>query len=374
MRLLFFTSLERWHGRRWLAALQENHEVHVVTFRPPKKMIKGVQVHSILPTEKVVVQKSPQFAESGNDGFLTFRIGLKFSRAFAEIIDKVQPDLVHAHQTVPSGWYAVCAKRKAKNKAPLVVSAWGTDVSHYPSVSWWYRLMNKIVLRRATVITATGSHLRDQVLKLRPGAEVLLTPFGVDTSKFYPAAQTSGPNFVFGIAKALKPVYGIDVAIRSLAILIKSQPSARLEIAGDGPEKSKLMALVKDLGIAHAVSWLGDVDIESIAAVMRGWNAYLLPSKREAFGVAALEAQATGLPIVAHRVGGIPEVVKEGSASIMLDSLEPKAFAKAMADIMSDLDLVQRARREGPIFVSNNYEWRTTVRAMERLYTGALNK
>ncbi|MFO0703094.1 MAG: glycosyltransferase, partial [Candidatus Andersenbacteria bacterium] len=96
--------------------------------------------------------------------------------------------------------------------------------------------------------------------------------------------------------------------------------------------------------------------------------AYLMPSQQESFGVAALEAEAIGLPILAARTGGIPEVVREGVTAQFVEPLTAHALADAMVALQRGSSLLQSAWDEGPRWVHENYEWSTCVRQMEEVY------
>jgi glycosyltransferase involved in cell wall biosynthesis len=146
--------------------------------------------------------------------------------------------------------------------------------------------------------------------------QIRLTPFGVDTSTFRPRRLTC-PYFpegtlVIGTIKGLTPDYGIDVLIRAFADLVKrrSNDSLGLLICGEGPERDAFVQLAADLGISSHVHFTGRLSHDLVADHHAMIDIFANLSRTESFGVSVVEASATGRPVVATRVGGLPEVVE----------------------------------------------------------------
>jgi glycogen(starch) synthase len=130
---------------------------------------------------------------------------------------------------------------------------------------------------------------------------------------------------------------GFDVAIRALAALRAAQPDAVLRIAGDGPARPELEALAADLGVADAVELLGWVSPERLPEVLAAARVVVMPSRwEEAFGLVALQAAQVGRPVVATRVGGLPEVVADGETGTLVPVDDVDAMAGAVLDLLAD--------------------------------------
>jgi glycosyltransferase involved in cell wall biosynthesis len=375
MRVLFFTSLKAVHSRKWLEAFRSEIECHVAAFKlGPNEAIPGVTIHPILGTKpESNLATSPEIATPvQQEAWHTFKAGIRHGRALAKIIDEVKPDLIHAHQSVPFGWYAVRARAASKTKPPLLVSTWGTDVIRYPDSHWLFRFLNRVTLSRATRITATGTYLKTKTARWAKDKRVAVVAFGVDTNLFVQKRTPSTRATRFGIAKSLKPVYRIDLAIKALAKARQKDQTLTLEIAGEGPEQKNLKALVAKLNIDTAVTFLGAVDQAKMPEVMARWDALLLLTKKESFGVSALEAQAVGIPVLAVREGGIPEVVREGITA-RFTTPQVDAVATCMLELTHDSKLLADAWREGPAFVRERYEWKDCVRSMRSVYKEMLS-
>jgi glycogen(starch) synthase len=137
---------------------------------------------------------------------------------------------------------------------------------------------------------------------------------------------------------------GFDVAVRAMAAVRQAQPDAVLRIAGDGPDRPSLEALVAELGLADAVQLLGWVTPERLPEVLADARVVVMPSRwEEAFGLVALQAAQVGRPVVASRVGGLPEVVADGVTGTLVPVEDVDALAGAVLDLLADPD--EAARR-----------------------------
>ena len=128
---------------------------------------------------------------------------------------------------------------------------------------------------------------------------------------------------------------GIEFGIRAVAALREKNPQLRIEyrIVGDGPLREGLEALVRELGCQHTVTLVGAMTTPDVLRMMVDSDIYVLPSLMEQAGYVLLEAQATGLPVVATRVGGVPEMVRDGESAILV----PPANTHALEDALQQL-------------------------------------
>lgn len=157
-----------------------------------------------------------------------------------------------------------------------------------------------------------------------------------------PASSLDGRAPVIGALSRLAEVKGYIHLVRAMPAVLARVPQARLEIAGEGPEQAALDGEARRLGISQAVSLLGWRD--DVAALFASWRMFAAPSLMEGFGVSILEAAMHGLPIVASRVGGIPELIEDGVSGLLVPPAEPAAVAAALIECLLD---VPRAARLG---------------------------
>jgi len=185
----------------------------------------------------------------------------------------------------------------------------------------------------ANAVIATSRAVAERVMDVKPhvvypGVEV---PEGAGSGM---AVTRATKARVIGTAGRLVPIKGIVYLIRALASLKRDIPDLRLEIAGSGPERTTIETEVRLHGLTDCVTFL-DWQVE-LAPVFARWDVFVLPSLEEGFGIAALEAMAAGLPVVATAVGGIPELVEDGRTGWLVPPADPDALADRLRDLLLD--------------------------------------
>jgi 2-deoxystreptamine N-acetyl-D-glucosaminyltransferase/2-deoxystreptamine glucosyltransferase len=132
--------------------------------------------------------------------------------------------------------------------------------------------------------------------------------------------------------------------------------------------------MVRRLGIEDSVELRGWVDAGDVPAFLHELDVFVLPSVFEGFGVAAAEAAATGLPVVASDVYGIPDVVQQGETGLLVPAKDVSALAAAMLRLAKDADLRRTMGRAGHNYVASHYDWDANAAQMERLYERVTNR
>jgi glycosyltransferase involved in cell wall biosynthesis len=192
---------------------------------------------------------------------------------------------------------------------------------------------------------------------------------GVRVPSSLPDSQ-SGGRFTVGYAGRLVPLKGVDVLVRAFAILAGELPVARLEIAGAGQELGALRLLASDLGLSERVAFLGwSTDL---ATVMHGWDVAVQPSHEEAFGIAALEAMACGLPVVASAVGGLTELVVDEQTGFLVPPGDVAALAAGLGRIAANPDFRRALGRAGHGRAAAHFSAETFVEDMRQHYEALL--
>ena len=158
---------------------------------------------------------------------------------------------------------------------------------------------------------------------------------------------------------------GVDVLLEALAKLAPHEP-ARLWVAGDGPERAALEAAAVRLGIADRVHFLGPRD--DVADWLEACDVFVLPSRAEGLGVAALEAMARGRPVVASAVGGLAETVVHERTGWLVPPEDPDALAAGLEALLADPALAQRLGAAGARRVADAFGAETMVSSYEALY------
>jgi glycosyltransferase involved in cell wall biosynthesis len=282
-----------------------------------------------------------------------------------------RPDIVNAHYASGYGTTATLAGAR-----PLLLSVWGSDVYDFPYESAFKGWLLRRNLRRATRVASTSQAMARQARRLSPElAEIDVTPFGVDMTRFRPdPARRATDAITVGIVKSLAPKYGVDVLLRAFAGLCadprlrRPDRPLRLMVVGDGPDRRALEALAGALGIGGMTTFVGAVPHADVPAWLNRFDIYAAPSRQESFGVAVIEASACGLPVVVSDAGGLPEVVLDGETGVVVPREDAAALQGALADLALDAPLRLRLGARGRAHVACNYDWRRCVEAMEASY------
>lgn len=200
------------------------------------------------------------------------------------------------------------------------------------------------------------SHAEATIAMTRLGAQperVAVVYPGVDTLRFHPLTSNllegdpcaDEPPSVFEVARPslvvaarLEPLKGVELALEALAALPTPRPLLRIAggATGDDGYVTHLRHLADRLGIAGDVEWLGPLNRCDLADLMRQATIMLVPSYSETYGLVALEASASGVPVVASNAGGLTEAVRDGVTGVLVPSREPRAWAEVIGDLLKD--------------------------------------
>ena len=277
-------------------------------------------------------------------------------RAFA-------PDVVHVN--LPDPGAAVHLRAAAAHPAPLVVTV-------HTSI---------LLDERGAADTLFGTLLRTADWVSAPSMAVL-----APLRAAMPSLEEHSSVIPYGLRPAASPVQppvapailcigrliaekGIDLAVAAFASLTTRFPEARLTIAGDGPEREALQRQAAGLGIADRVELLGWVSPERIPALIAAASVVVVPSRwQEAFGLVAIETAWQGRPIVATRVGGLPEPVAHGETGFVVEPEDSAALAHALARLLEDPQLAARMGDAARRRAVNQYAVDRYADDYERLY------
>lgn len=286
-----------------------------------------------------------------------------------KMIRKFKPDIVHAHYVSSFGLLGALSFSH-----PLIISVWGSDIFSFPNYSLLHKLSVKYSLSKADKILSTSNIMAEETRKYCV-KDIVITPFGVDVEKFKPVKVKSifsNSDFVIGTIKKLEKKYGIIYLIKSFKILIEKYPgrSFKLLITGEGFERENLENLTKELGIEDNVIFTGFISQEKIPDYFNMLDVCCIPSieDSESFGVSAIEASACGIPVVASRVGGLPEVVEDGITGFLVKKEDPYAIVEAIEKILNNEALKTELGRNGRAKIIKQYDWNDSVNKMVSIY------
>jgi glycosyltransferase involved in cell wall biosynthesis len=275
-----------------------------------------------------------------------------------------RPDVVHTHDqralfyAGPAAWAA---------RVPLLINTRHGRNCHFTPRQV---MVGRHLAQLADRYVCVSDNVKAQCIAEGIAPSRLLTiKNGIDMQRFrFSGTQLDGP--IVAVAR-LSPEKDIANLIHATAIAAKRVDGIRVEVAGDGPCRGDLQRLAVELGIEDRVVFLGE--IYDVASLLGRARLFVLPSRSEGIPLTALEAMACGLPVVATRVGGVPEVVEDGLTGLLVPPANPAALAAAIVQICNDPDGGERMGRAGTCRVDEFFDVRRMVGEYETLYTSVRN-
>ncbi len=367
MRLLLVAETSSAHTVKWAQHFaRRGYDVSVVS--QSADPIAGVRV-VVFPGPGDWWRRLPR--ERWGGGWQRWLAGWPRWRA---LLRALRPDIVHVHY-IPGEARDAFYYRGVRR---LVVSTWGSDVVFPPGDPPPPARVRRIrsLLRQAHRLTATTTFLAEHTRRFAPeGKPIAVIPFGVDCERFSPRADAPRSDGLvqLGYIKTLEPKYGPDVLVEAFARIHARHPHTRLLLAGAGSMAAALRARIAQLGLAGVVAMPGRLPLDAVAEEMRRLDLFVMPTvAAEAFGVAAIEASACEVPVVASRAGGVPEAVLDGHTGLLVPPRDRDALAEACIRLIEDPALAGRLGRAGREYVLARYRFEDNASALERLYAELL--
>jgi glycosyltransferase involved in cell wall biosynthesis len=210
-------------------------------------------------------------------------------------------------------------------------------------------------LRSANACIVPSGFLQ-QVME-RFGIRASIIPNVVDLSRFRPREGSKCPaNKHVIVTRNLESIYAIDDALRAFQRVAARLGAIQLTIAGEGPERERLLQLSETLGIAGKVRFPGRLSREEMAELYRSADVMLNPSTVDNMPNSILEAYASGVPVVSTNVGGIPYIARDGETALLVPARDVEAMASSLESVMTDEDVSARLARNG-LQQASRYTW-----------------
>ena len=260
----------------------------------------------------------------------------------AEVIEENGVDIIHAHYAIPHAAAAILARDMARVPVPpaVVTTLHGTDVT-LVGLDRAYLRTTQHSIEHSDAVTAVSHYLAGYThAEMGVKRDITVVPNAVDSERFTPNGSPElRLRYAHPEEKLLihvsnfRAVKRVEDVVRTFAA-VGGEVGARLLMIGDGPDRPKAFELATKLGVGGRVAFLGSFPrIESILAIS---DLFLLPSREESFGLAALEAMASGVPVIATRTGGIPEVVVDGKSGYLCALGDTAGMATAALTLLKN--------------------------------------
>lgn len=323
---------------------------------PAEENKNGYHIIRVPALRRSTYQSNPWEMSSFMLSSLFWAMGGKYNNAF---------DACIAFFGLPGGLTARALKYI--HGLPYILSLRGGDVpGHSPAeLKNWHRFTAPLlrhIWKEASAVTANSRGLRQLALRFEPHLPIKMIPNGVDVpacSAGCPVSDTPPTRLLF--SGRLAEGKNIAFLLETLAGI--REFSWKLVLVGDGPERKSLENLAVRLGISAHVKFEGWIKREEMASRLANTDIYVYPSKQEGMPNTVLEAMAAGLPVVAHPIEGIEDIITNGVNGFLAPLGDKEIFAAQIAKLAKDHGLARRIGAAARRHVAENYSWSSTARA-----------
>ncbi|MFL5607747.1 MAG: N-acetyl-alpha-D-glucosaminyl L-malate synthase BshA [Gemmatimonadaceae bacterium] len=351
-----------------IALAQRGHEIHFITYQQPFRL------PSFLPRiffHEVDVGRYPLFEYPPYDLALAVRMH--------EVVLAHKLELLHVHYAIPHATSAWIAREMLTSTRPdikVLTTLHGTDITIVGQDPSFFAI-TKFSIEKSDGLTAVSQFLRTETQNAFgcTGCRIEVIPNFIDP-KVYDRArytqqlkeQAAGRKVLMHVSN-FRPVKRVKDVIGIFARVTKEIPSV-LVMVGDGPDRVEAELEARRLGVSDSVSFLGK--IESVAPLLASADLFLLPTQSESFGLSALEALATGVPVIGSRAGGLPEVVRDGETGALCSVGDVEGMSRAAIALLRDPERWRAASTLAAADARARFGMNEVVEQYERFYTRSL--
>jgi len=299
-----------------------------------------------------------------------------------EVIRRGGFEMVHAHHAfTPTSLLSISAAEKLRIPSILTNhTIFLAGDARYIWVPASYVLYPyRRYINKACLITAVSRAAAKFIEHFAEDKKIVVVPNGVDIELFESVEKKVQPNLsekptILYVGR-LSYRKGLQVLVRAMPFILKEIPNAHLIIAGKGYMDGFIKVLIKSLNLEGNVTMLGFIPDEKLPELYASSSLFVMPSLYcESFGVTLLEAMASGRPVVASNVGGIPEVVKDGVTGLLFKRGDAEDLADKIIKVLSDRSLAQSLASNAKEIVKERYSWPVIADKMEDLYEKTLKQ
>lgn len=343
---------------------RRGHQIHFISYAQPFRLphfMEGVFFHEVETT------RYPLFEHNN--------YSLSLAAMMHEVAIREELDLLHVHYAIPHATSAWIAKEMLGNGHPLriVTTLHGTDITLVGQERSFGEITRFSILK-SDGITAVSHFLKEETVARFdvPAPRIEVIPNFVDPAVYdrsaYPCHKAaflrSDEKLIVHVSN-MRPVKRVRDVVKIFAGIAREVPS-RLVFIGDGPDRPEAIEEAATQGVGGRVIFLGKQD--SVAELMACADLLLLPSESESFGLVALEAMSSGVPVVATRSGGIPEVVEDGVTGVLGDVGDVRAMADGAVAILRDPARWTHASRAARALATERYGVDAVIPHYEQYY------
>ena len=350
-----------------MALSKRGHEIHFITYKQPVRLN---HLSSKIHYHEVNVPEYPLFH------FQPYELAL--SSKLVNMVKRYKIDLLHVHYAIPHAYAGYMAKQmllEENIEIPMVTTLHGTDITlvgNHP----FYKPAVTFSINQSDVVTSVSESLKEDTLRLFDvKKDIQVIPNFIDSTKINKTytdcergIMAEEDEKIITHVSNLRKVKRIDDVIE-IFYLIQQKIKAKLMMVGQGPEREMAENKAVELGIQDKIVFLGQSN--EVDKILCFSDLFLLPSEKESFGLAALEAMVHGVPVISSNAGGLPEVNKDGVSGFLCDVGDVQKMAENAVYILQDEkrlnDFKENARK-----MASNFALETIVPFYEKVYQQAL--
>ncbi|AXO79019.1 N-acetyl-alpha-D-glucosaminyl L-malate synthase BshA [Olleya aquimaris] len=348
---------------------KRGHEIHFITYNQPVRLeLLGNNVHF----HEVSVPEYPLFHYQPYE--------LALSSKLVDMVKLHQIEVLHVHYAIPHAYAAYMAQKMLREDniyVPIVTTLHGTDITLVGSHPF-YKPAVTFSINKSDAVTAVSQSLKDDTLRLFDiKNEINVVTNFIDISKFnnnYTDCQrammaTDDEKIITHISN-MREVKRIPDVINIFNAIQKEIP-AKLMMVGEGPEREPAERLCETLGISDKVVFFGNSN--EIDRILCFSDLFLLPSKTESFGLSALEAMASGVPVISSNTGGIPEVNKDAFSGYLSPVGDVEDMSNNAVHVLKDETVLNQFKINAKQ-QAKHFDIHQIVPQYEAIYQETLNK
>ncbi|WP_452230092.1 MULTISPECIES: N-acetyl-alpha-D-glucosaminyl L-malate synthase BshA [unclassified Lacinutrix] len=348
---------------------KRGHEIHFITYNQPVRLeLLGNNVHY----HEVNVPEYPLFHYQPYE--------LALSSKLVDMVKLHKIEVLHVHYAIPHAYAAYMAQKMLREEniyVPIVTTLHGTDITLVGSHPF-YKPAVTFSINKSDAVTAVSQSLKDDTLRLFDiNNEIDVVTNFIDISKYnhgftdcQRGMMANEDEKIITHISNFRPVKRIEDIVNIFYNIQKEIP-AKLMMVGEGPEKEKGELLCEKLGISDKVVFFGQSN--EIDKILCFSDLFLLPSETESFGLAALEAMASGVPVISSNTGGIPEVNKQGVTGFLSDVGDIEEMAKNAIYVLSDENRLNTFKQNAKIEAAK-FDIHNIVPQYEAIYERTLSR
>lgn len=341
---------------------QRGHEIHFISYATPIRLdvrLENIHYHEVEVTNYPLFQFPPYC--------------LALASRMAEVAERYDLDLLHVHYAIPHSVSAMLAQQMlaARRRLPFVTTLHGTDVTLVGTEPSYFPI-TKFSIEKSDGVTVISDFLRqetEQVFGISRRIELIHNFVNCDLYRPTEKRDAKVRPRLLHISN-FRPVKRVQDCVRVLAA-VRREVDAELWMAGDGPERSPAERLARELGVESHVRFLGKQD--HMERLIPQTDVLLMPSEREAFGLAALEAMACGVPPVAARSGGVAELIKDGVDGFLAPVGDVESMSARVLQLLRDDGLAIQMSTAARRTAESRFSTEALIPQYEQYYRDVLN-